>query len=317
MKKKAALITAVIIILAILGGCIYIQSMFNMIPRKALPKTDEELGIGLPPVQKDGREGSAVAPQTAEQKGDVINIALFGLDRRDPDEGSRSDSIIIISIDRKNKKIMMTSLMRDMYIPIPGKGDNRINAAYAFGGPALSIKTINSNFELDVRDYVSIDFPGLVDLIDKVGGVEIDIKPNEAKSCNVDKPGLQKLNGTQALAYSRIRYIGNGDFERTERQRRVLNELYKKIKSQGIGKLPGLILSVMPYVETSLSNGEISKLAMDVARLNVDSMEQFRIPVDGAFTNQRISGMEVLVPDIEENKNQFYEFIYGKEIRAN
>ena len=218
---------------------------------------------------------------------------------------------MVVSLDRKSEKVKVSSLMRDMYIPIPGKENNRINAAYAFGGPSLAIKTINSNFGLDIRNYVTIDFFGLEALINKVGGVSIDVKSIEVPLCSVSKPGLQNLNGKQALAYSRIRYVGNADYERTERQRRVLNELFKKIKGQGAAKLPGMISTLLPYVETSLSNSEIIDLALEASKFNTDSIEQYRIPLDGTFKSETIRGMSVLVPNIEENKNKLNDFIYG------
>lgn len=310
MKKKvkiAAVFITGIIIIGIAAGYIYTQSMFKKVTRTALPTTDEELGIA--PVINDE---FAAEPEQVKKEDDIVNIAFFGLDRRNPDEASRSDSIMIVSLNRKSQKVKVTSLMRDMYVPIPGKTDNRINAAYAFGGAALAIKTINSNFGLDVRNFVMVDFFGLQDIIDMVGGVEIDVKANETSQCYVSKPGLQNLNGKQALAYSRIRKVGNGDYERTERQRKVLNLLFKKIKSQGVAKLPGVINTLLPYVETSLSDNEITELALDALEFNTESIDQFRLPVDGTFRSQRIRGMAVLVPNIEENKAKLKEFIYGE-----
>lgn len=299
MKKKIILAVLIIIILGISGGYFYTQSMLNKVPKTELPKTNEELGINSEDLMK---------------KDDIVNIVFFGLDRRNPDDASRSDSIMVVSIDRKSEKVKVSSLMRDMYVPIPGRGENRINAAYAFGGPALAIKTINSNFGLDIRNYVTIDFFGLEDVIDKVGGININVKPNEARLCYVNKPGFQSLNGKQALAYSRIRYTGHGDYERTERQRTVLNELFKKIKSQGVTSLPGVVSTLLPYVETSLTNSEIMELAMDATKFRTESLEQFRLPVDGTFRSQSIRGMAVLVPNIEENKAKLEEFIYGSLI---
>jgi polyisoprenyl-teichoic acid--peptidoglycan teichoic acid transferase len=309
MKKKVKIALGLVVIfiaLGISGSYIYTKSMFNKVVRTELPKTDEELGI-TPEVNEE----PAVNTEQVKKKDDIVNLAFFGLDRRNPDDASRSDSIMIVSINRKSQKVKVTSLMRDTYVPIPGKENNRINAAYAFGGAALAIKAINSNFGLDVRNYVMVDFFGLQDIIDKIGGVEIDVKANETKLCYVSKPGLQNLNGKQALAYSRIRYVGNSDYERTERQRRVLNVIFKKVKAQGVAKLPGVVSTLLPYVETSLSNNEITELALDALEFDTESIEQFRLPVDGTFKSQRIRGMAVLVPDLEENKTQLNKFIYG------
>jgi LCP family protein required for cell wall assembly len=201
--------------------------------------------------------------------------------------------------------------MRDMYVSIPGKSQNRINAAYAFGGPVLAIKTINTNFSMDIREYITVDFTGFEKIIDTIGGIQMDVKEDEVPYCNVLSTGMQTMNGEQALAYARIRHTGRSDYERTERQRRVLNEIYKKIKARGVLALPGTVSKLLPYAETSLSNEEILKLALQAADLNVESIDQFRLPVDGYFSSQSIDGRSVLVPNIEENKNKLHEFIYG------
>lgn len=316
MKRKPLIITVSIAaaILLIFGGIyFYTNSMLNKIKKVQIPKNNEDLGI---------------SSKSYESNEKVINIVFFGLDRRNPDQSSRSDSIMVVSIDNVNKKVKVTSLMRDMYVPIPEKGSNRINAAYAFGGPLLSIKTINSDFNLDIKNYVAVDFFGLEKLIDKVGGVEINVSAAEAKvlnnylselnKLNGDKTpdvtaGQQILNGRQAVAYSRIRYVGNADYERTERQRRVLNELFKKLKAQGTVKLPGTISQMLPYVETSLTNSEIMDYALDCMKFNANSIVQYRLPADGCFKSQKIRGMDVLVPDMEKNKSLLHEFIYGNK----
>jgi len=299
--KKKVLITILILILTIVFSGLYLFfSSLNKIKRVDLPVSNEEIGIS----QKALEENEAA---------NVFNIAFFGLDARNPDLASRSDSIMVVSIDRKNQKIKVASLMRDMYVPIPGKEDNRINAAYAFGGPALALKTINSNFNLDIKNFVTANFFGLEDLINKAGGVKIDIKPEEVSYAYVKKSGLQTLNGKQALAYARIRYVGNNDYERTKRQRRIINALFKTIKSQGILKLPGTINILLPYVETNLSNGQILKIASEAIEFNTDNIEEYRLPAAGTYKSQKIRGMEVLVPDISRNEQMLHDFIYGKD----
>jgi LCP family protein required for cell wall assembly len=314
-KKKVFIGIGAFILVVVAGVLIYANSMLGKIKRIEIPKSDYELGI---------------IPTPEENKPQITNIAFFGLDTRDPDVDTRSDVIMILSIDEKNQKVKVSSLMRDMYVPIPGKMDNRINSAYAGGGPVLAIKTINTNFGLDIRDYVKVDFFGLEKLIDKVGGVEIDVKPSEVNQINlgvqeianiekdgnkpvVKKAGLQKLAGRQAVAYARIRYVGNADYERTERQRRVLDELFKSIKAQGTLKLPGIISELFQYVETSMSKTAIVNFAYKAMRFNTQKIDQFRLPVDGLFKSQKIRGMSVLVPDIEMNKQKLHEFIYGPE----
>lgn len=311
MKKKPILIILSLVIIFFLGGIIYGYSFLGKINKKSIPKSNQDLGITNTNDNQNNEK--------------VINIALFGLDRRNPDQASRSDSIMVLSLDTKNQSVKVTSIMRDLYVPIPGHQDNRINAAYAFGGPVLAIKTLNSDFGLDIRDYVTVDFFGLEKVIDRVGGVTINVSSSEAKLLNegIDEvnrltgdavshvnAGTIVLNGRQAVSYSRIRYTGNGDYERTERQRRVLNEVFKKVKSQGITQLPGTISAILPYVETSLSNSDIINLAIKGMKIKTDSLEQYRIPVDGYYKGQSIRGMSVLVPDLQKNKQLLHEFIY-------
>lgn len=316
MKKKTLIIILSVIILIVACIAIYAFIMLNKINKKALIKTNADLGI------------SAEMKQEENKQSDIVNIAFFGLDRLNPDVASRSDSIMVVSLDSKNKEVKVTSLMRDMYVMIPGMYETRINAAYAFGGPQLALKTINSDFDLDIKNYVTVDFFGLEKLIDKVGGVQIDVKEDEISNLNgnlsqvakiereknpvfVKDPGLQTLNGRQAVAYSRIRHVGNSDYERTERQRTVLNGLFKKIKSQGILRLPGTVMTILPYVETSLSSPEIINLALQAIRFKTDNIEQYRLPVDGYYNSERIRGMDVLVPNMDENKKLLHTFIYG------
>ncbi|MDV3427907.1 MAG: LCP family protein [Bacillota bacterium] len=303
MKKKVWVSILVLSLIIVASGLYLLNSSLNKIKRVDLPTNNEEIGI------------SQEIPEENEAAG-VLNIAFFGLDARNPDLASRSDSIMVVSIDRKNQKVKVTSLMRDMYVPIPGREDNRINAAYAFGGPVLAIKTINSDFNLDIKNFVTVNFFGLEDLINKIGGVQINIKPEEVSCALVKKPGLQTLNGKQAVAYARIRYVGNNDYERTERQRRIINELFKTIKSQGILNLPGTINTLLPYVETNLSNTEILKIASETIKFNTDNIEEYRLPVNGTFKSQKIRGMAVLVPNINRNKQLLHDFIYGENTEA-
>jgi LCP family protein required for cell wall assembly len=314
MKKKIIIGILAFLVVAVAGVFIYANSLLDKINRVELPQNDADLGIVPNPVETNNHH--------------ITNIALFGLDARDPNANTRSDVIMVVSIDKDSQKVKVSSLMRDMYVPIPGKEDNRINAAYAIGGPALAVKTLNTNFGLDIRNYVKVDFFGLEKLIDKVGGVNINVKSNEIYYVNlgvdevagiekdgntkhIEKAGLQLLNGRQAVAYARIRHTGNADYERTDRQRTILNELFKKIKAQGALKLPGIISEMLPFVETSMSKTEILSLGYEAVKFDAQSIEQFRLPVDGLFRSQSIRGMSVLVPDIEKNKEKLHEFVYG------
>ncbi len=265
-----------------------------------------------------------------EKDTEVINVLLLGTDRRNPNENGRSDAILIATLDKKNGQLKLTSIMRDLYVSIPGRKDNRINAAYSFGGPKLAMQTINQNFNLNITRYVTVDFFGLEEIINAMGGVDIDVKEKEVKHLNniiaqlndldkknrtspgITKAGLQTLNGRQAVAYSRIRKVGHGDAERTERQRRVLSAMFNKMKSINPLKLPDLVASIIPYADTNIPISEIITLGTSVLGVKDKHIYQYRVPADNTFSSQRIRGMAVYVPDIEKNRELLHQFLYEK-----
>lgn len=327
--KKTLLIVISIIFVIFLGAAAYTYSLLSnikqtniSIPQATVPPAAESTSpssISITPP-------SAITP-AAQKPRDVINIALFGLDNRGNERG-RSDTIMIASIDNDYKKIKLTSLMRDMYVDIPGRGGDRINHAYAYGGPALAVSTINHNFDMDIEYYATVDFKGLEKLIDNLGGVDIDVKQGEIKYLNfyinelnntdkdtqepfISSPGMQHLNGRQAVGYMRIRYYGNADFERTERQRVVLAQLLNNVRDIGILKLPGIIGTLLPYIETNMPKVEI--LSLGASALSCSTIEQYRLPEDGTFKYQTIREMSVLVPDMAINNQRLHDFIYNIE----
>ncbi|MFY9286795.1 MAG: LCP family protein, partial [Tissierellaceae bacterium] len=242
----------------------------------------------------------------------IINIALFGVDKRGAGTG-RSDSIMIATLDKEHGKIKLTSLLRDLYVEIPGRGMDKLNHAYAYGGPELTIKTINHNFNMNIRDFATVDFDSFEKIIDILGGIEIAIQPNEVRYVPGSKAGKQVLDGKQALAYSRIRKVGT-DYARTERQRTVMEGLIRKGISAGITKYPGLLNAVLPYVDTSLTKTETLSLGTSALTSGIKDIEQFRIPVDGHAKSQMINGVSYEVPDtLEDNVEFLHKFIYEDE----
>lgn len=293
---KKVLMGFLIIVLVLVGGAgFYLNHMLNQVGTHKISQSDENLGI----------------KNSNEESDNITNIALFGLDRRETTGNTRSDTIMIATLDTKNKKAKLTSIMRDTYVNIPSRGMDKINHAYAYGGPELAIRTINENFDMNIRDYVMVDFFGMADIIDALGGVTIDVKPEEVSRTGLSSAGLQTLNGEQAVKYSRIRYVGNGDFERTERQRKVLEQLMNKVVTAGPMEYPKLMNQLLPYVETSLSKREILKLGTSAFTSGVDSLEEYRIPVDGYAKGQKMNGIYYLVPqDLQTNVEFLHEFIY-------
>ena len=262
---------------------------------------------------------------------DVYNILLIGNDSRYKDTLGRSDSMIIVSINKKTEEIVMTSIMRDSYVYIPGYGSTRINAAYAFGGPDLLIETIETNFKIQIDNYVAVNFFSFMDAVDAVGGVEITVSDAEVRVLNnyvkelnrleglpdstdmLPCGGTYHMNGKQALGYSRIRYVGNADYERTERQRRVLELMFNEMRSASLTEINDTLNVVLPEVRTDITEGEMFSLILGMTTDYKDyEVKQYRVPYDGNIQNLVINGAMVLGIDLQANINYMRRDIYGE-----
>lgn len=252
----------------------------------------------------------------------IINILLVGADKRESwKEAGRSDSVMIATLDMKHKELKLTSLMRDMYVAIPGYEDTKFNAAYSYGGISLLYQTIAENFGIRLDGYVIVDFAAFKDVINTMGGVDIELTEAEYQylvtayahnnnSVKKVKPGRNKLNGTQALAYTRIRQDAQGDFGRTQRQRNVLQAIFKEAKSMSISELKKLAESVLPNVVTDVSNNQIYSYMTAVIMMGTTEIKQMRIPVDNGYYQDRIHNQAVLVVDWEINREALRNFIF-------
>lgn len=248
--------------------------------------------------------------QEFENHEEIINIALFGIDSEDGVAG-RSDAIMVATIDPIHNKLKLTSIMRDSYVNIPDIGMDKINHAYAFGGPQLAIKTINENFGLDITDYMSVNFTSLPVIIDILGGVEINITDEEVPHIpGVNSAGTYTLNGDQALSYSRIRYASGGDYVRTERQRTVLNALFNKASTLSVTALPGLLNEVLPHVQTSMNTSDILSLGTKALGVVSNGLSQDRFPRDGYCEGTMIDGIYYLAFDQATAKEQMMSYIF-------
>lgn len=256
----------------------------------------------------------------------IKNIALFGVDQLDGNAG-RSDSIMVATLDPVHNKLKITSIMRDSYVNIEGHGMDKINHAYAFGGPELAIKTINQNFGLNIENFVTVDFSSLPKIIDNLGGIQIEIRADEVDfindyintlntdegthSANLYSSGYQTLDGIQALAYSRVRYTSGGDYERTERQRTVLNALFEKLLSISPSEYPTIASNLMQYVQTNLTISDVLSLGTKVLGLGNGTLEQDRFPRDGSCNSDSIDGVYYLTFNIDEIKHQMRDYIFN------
>lgn len=248
----------------------------------------------------------------------IVNVLLVGQDRREGETRSRSDSMILCTLHKESGKLTMTSILRDLYVSIPGHHDNRINAAYSEGGIELLSKTLEKNFSLHIDGCVEVDFSQFAGIIDQLGGVEIDLRQDEAEVINREtgsslSAGTQTLNGTQALTYSRIRSLdADGDFSRTNRQRKVMSALLGAYKDVDFKEMVPLINSLLPMISTDLNQAQILLLALEILPhlSELETVSQ-RIPADGTFSDQSIDGMSVLVPDLEANRQMLRKTLLG------
>ena len=249
----------------------------------------------------------------------VRNILLMGIDTEDSSASTRSDAMVLISIDSVHKKIKLTSFLRDMYVKVPGHGETKLTHAcsYKDGGPQLTRDSIELNFGVKIDGYAKIGYDIFRDVIDAVGGITVaKINQTEAKALrneHVDiEPGENiHLDGKQALAYCRIRY-GQTDFQRTERQRETIMLVLDKMKKMNPIKLLNLAASVASRINCSLPKSELITLAFKVIPCLLGSVEQTQIPTDGAWNYGTRGGMSVILVNFEKNREFLSEWIYGK-----
>ena len=251
-----------------------------------------------PPIQWDPIEEPVV------KKKHIINIMLIGQDRRPGEYRARSDAMILCTINTKTKEITLTSFMRDLYVQIPGYQDNRMNECYILGGMSLLSKCMETNFGVYVDGSVAVDFDGFKDVIDMVGGVDIELSSAEADYM-VERgykvtAGMNHMNGRAALSYARNRRVGNSDFTRTERQRKIITALIQKCRGMNFIQLSSLLNKALPLLTTDMTNAEMLKCMVEaLPLLKNPQVNTQRIPGD-YFRFAIIRGLDVIVPDFAD-----------------
>lgn len=305
------------LVLAVMVGVTgYFQNQIdqgNLEPQEALPTLQKYVAENL-------SAGEAVDGTMIGGKGsNIVNILLIGQDKAEGEDRARSDSMILCTFNKKTKQLTMTSFLRDLYVKIPGFGSNRINAAYTFGGMELLDRTIQENFGVAIDANVEVDFTQFAQIVDMLGGVEIELRPDEAayithKTGIETYEGTQTLNGEQALAYSRIRKLdADGDFARTNRQRKVMSAMISTYKNAGLRTILDMVNAILPMVNTDMNPVEIVKYAIDLfPAFSSGEVVSQRIPADGSYENKSIDGMSVLVADMEANRQMLKTTLMGE-----
>lgn len=250
----------------------------------------------------------------------VMNILLIGRDTASEKYYSRSDAMILLSINKRTKEMHMTSFLRDIYTYIPGKWYDKLNAAHSYGGPALLIETMEKSFKIHIDNYVSVNFKSFPEVIDALGGVEINVKKSEIKHVNsgispddpsyFTEPGTHLLNGTQALSYSRIRKV-DSDVVRAQRQRNVLSQIITKTKTASVGQIYNMLNALLPHVTTDFTKSELLGQAVNALSYASYDLTELSVPFDGMAHSATINTQWVWVIDFEENTRKLQDEIYG------
>ena len=346
-KKGRALriLCLIFSILLLLGGSamVYYYALLNSLNFKDLSS-----------LATNDKPDSIAATQTAELSGNgtqltigdgqllqdskVLNIMLFGEDNSQGDKYGRTDTMIMMSIDNWHKKLKLTSFQRDTYVYIPGYGENKINAAYTYGGPKLTIETIEANFGIKIDRYAVVDFDSFIDIIDTLGGIDMEVTQDEIDYINYqmykngqvdeyttikDAPGIVHLNGQEALWYARNRGLSKNedgneigidgdDWDRTSRQRKLLETLFNSLKGADITKIVQIVSSVGPMITTNLKKDEITALVSHAPTYLTYTVEQSYVPTEGLwyYENNTPVGSVIAIADMNAQRMEFAKFIY-------
>ena len=312
-----------LVLAVMLAGTVYAHRLMNLMNRvdkgSESTLTQEQMeelmkeetmapdATNAPVMQEEEVNWGSGDGQLIEADDEIVNILLIGQDAREGWGRSRSDSMILVTFNKTSKTITLTSFLRDLYVKIPGYSDNKMNAAYPIGGMELLNNTLETNFGVRVDGNVEVDFSHFADVIDLLGGVDMELRSDEAEYINASTgrydlhPGLMHLDGEQALQYSRIRHLDyDSDFSRTGRQRKVINALIEKFRNTKLTTLLGLLDDLLPMITTDMSNAEIISYATELFPMLVDcTIVSQRVPADDAYSLATIRGMSCVVADMD------------------
>ena len=316
--KKIVLIILLIILIFLFAGIAlgywYVMDKINKSEFIEIPEEEIEINEGV-----------------IEQLNKYRNIVLLGIDARSQkqelyESGTRSDCIIIASINEETKEVKLTSIYRDTYLKLTGSSFDKVTHAYYYGGPALVMSTLNTNLDLNITEFVAVNFEAVADIVNEIGGIELNITSAEIdyineyidatskntgiKSRHITKSGKQTIDGVQAVAYARIRYTAGGDYKRTERMRTVIEACLEKAKTLSLIQLNSAADTVLSKVHRNISNGEILSLLPKIASYKITDSIGWPYEVKGS----KINGIYYSVPvNLEALVEQLHKELFGEE----
>lgn len=352
-KKKIVLIILVALLVLLLAAGIMIYGVFHGFYHASNYTPDEEAMNGYETPEPDG-EAEQIEPEDSQGEkltdeelaalderladyydaepitndGNVYNVLLIGVDRRDRSWAGNSDTMILMSVNYEKKQISMISLMRDTYVNIPGIGMRKLNAAHANGAGPLLVETVTQNYKIQVDRYASVDFESMTDIVDKMGGIELAFTEKEAESANgnigemcslrgwnaedylLPGGGTYQCSGIQAVAYARIRHVGHADYQRTERQRTVLTKIIEKLNTLSVTELYDFAQAVLPLVTHNIPESEMWTMLAKAPALFQYDLVKDRIPYDNMYNVIYVNRQDMLVPDWETTIQKLKETLY-------
>lgn len=340
-KKRGRIKRIVCIVLSVIfllsgSGFVYYYSVLNSMNYVDISNDNDNTDSTLP--SSSDVFGNGTSSNDLLQNSKVLNVMLFGEDNNQGEKYGRTDTMIMLSIDNIHKKIKLTSFQRDTYVYIPGNGYDKINASYTLGGAKLSIQTIEANFGIKIDRYAVVDFESFIKIIDTLGGIDMEVTQDEIDYINyqmykndqsdtattiTDAPGNVHLNGQEALWYARDRGLTKGednneigidgdDWDRTSRQRKLLETLFDSMKSADLGQIVSIVSSIGPLITTNLKKDEITALVSNALTYLKYDVEQYYVPEEGLwyYDDDTPSGSVIRIADMEKQRLAFAKFIY-------
>lgn len=339
-KRAAAIVLSVVFLICGCGFLYYYSVLGSLNFVSIADDTDSTKSTAATSDLTGGETNLSLTNGELLEDSKVLNIMLFGEDYAGGAEYGRSDSMIMVSIDNRHKKLKLSSFQRDTYVYIPGYGDNKLNASYSYGGPKLAIQTIEANFGIKVDRYAVVDYASFIDIIDILGGIEMELSQDEIDYINyqlyknkqsdtpttiTDAPGNITLTGQQALWYARDRGLSTSeeaigidgdDWDRTERQRKLLETMFTDLKSADLTQIVSIVGAVGPLVTTNLKKDEITALVTRALTYLTYDVEQYTVPCEGFwyYDDNTPAGSVIMISDLEAQRYDFASFVFEELI---